>query len=218
MDNIARKGGKLPNPMKGHHESVAFEASEYLERHGIRDLMESLVAALAFVKPEDPFGFVEDCIKKIRTQTALGTSSFSERLKWDAFLPANDGSRGNSQIGIVRRTGSKIIPPIFTLKHMRSENPALGVMQKLDTLPSISTISTNAKRKSKAMKNIVFVLGPSGSGKGTQCQKLAQKYNFMYLCKLDLLNKEQSRGTSLGLEIASLMKNEQVIPTVSVWS
>lgn len=38
--------------------------------------------------------------------------------------------------------------------------------------------------------NIIFVLGGPGSGKGTQCEKLAQKYGFTHLSVEDLIQNE----------------------------
>lgn len=37
---------------------------------------------------------------------------------------------------------------------------------------------------------LIFILGPPGSGKGTQCQMLAKKFNILHLSAGDLLRKE----------------------------
>ncbi|XP_039212616.1 adenylate kinase isoenzyme 5 isoform X2 [Crotalus tigris] len=44
--------------------------------------------------------------------------------------------------------------------------------------------------------NIIFVLGGPGSGKGTQCGKLAQKYGFTHLSVEDLIQNEAASGRS----------------------
>ncbi|XP_015673702.1 adenylate kinase isoenzyme 5, partial [Protobothrops mucrosquamatus] len=44
--------------------------------------------------------------------------------------------------------------------------------------------------------NIIFVLGGPGSGKGTQCGKLAQKYGFMHVSVEDLIQNEAASGRS----------------------
>ncbi|XP_070795546.1 adenylate kinase isoenzyme 5 isoform X1 [Pituophis catenifer annectens] len=44
--------------------------------------------------------------------------------------------------------------------------------------------------------NIIFVLGGPGSGKATQCEKLAQKYGFMHLSVEDLIQNETASGRS----------------------
>src|SRR5688500_1846616 len=61
------------------------------------------------------------------------------------------------------------------------------------------------------MFNIVL-FGPPGSGKGTQSEKLIQKYGFKHLSTGDLLRKEMKEGTPLGLEAKSLMEAGQLVP------
>lgn len=44
-------------------------------------------------------------------------------------------------------------------------------------------------------KKIIFVLGPPGAGKGTQCQLLAQKHdNVLHLSVGQLLREEREKG------------------------
>ena len=48
-------------------------------------------------------------------------------------------------------------------------------------------------QKTKHFKfKIIFILGPPGSGKGTQCKVLANKYNILHLSAGDLLRKEEN--------------------------
>ena len=61
------------------------------------------------------------------------------------------------------------------------------------------------------MFNIVL-FGPPGSGKGTQSEKLIQKYGFKHLSTGDLLRKEMKEGTPLGLEAKSLIEAGQLVP------
>lgn len=58
-------------------------------------------------------------------------------------------------------------------------------------------------------KPIIFVLGGPGSGKGTQCAKIAEKYNFLHLSAGDLLRKEAEEK---GGELAEIMKQGQLVP------
>ena len=37
---------------------------------------------------------------------------------------------------------------------------------------------------------VIFVIGPPGVGKNTQCDKLVEKYDFIHLCTGDLLRAE----------------------------
>ncbi len=54
------------------------------------------------------------------------------------------------------------------------------------------------------MLNLVL-FGPPGAGKGTQSQKLIDKYNLVHLSTGDLLRSEIAAGTELGLKAKTLM-------------
>lgn len=61
------------------------------------------------------------------------------------------------------------------------------------------------------MFNIVL-FGPPGSGKGTQSEKLIEKYGFKHLSTGDLLRKEMKAGTVLGLEAKNLIEGGHLVP------
>src|ERR1700679_476833 len=61
------------------------------------------------------------------------------------------------------------------------------------------------------MLNLVL-FGPPGAGKGTQSQKLIEKYGLIHLSTGDLLRSEISQGTKLGLEAKKLMDQGILVP------
>jgi adenylate kinase len=61
------------------------------------------------------------------------------------------------------------------------------------------------------MLNLVL-FGPPGAGKGTQSQKLIEKYGLIHLSTGDLLRGEISQGTELGLEAKKLMDAGILVP------
>lgn len=61
------------------------------------------------------------------------------------------------------------------------------------------------------MLNIVL-FGPPGAGKGTQSQKLIDKYNLIHLSTGDLLRSQIAAGTELGMKAKSLMDNGLLVP------
>jgi adenylate kinase len=61
------------------------------------------------------------------------------------------------------------------------------------------------------MLNIVL-FGPPGAGKGTQSQKLIDKYNLVHLSTGDLLRNEITAGTELGLKAKQLMDQGLLVP------
>src|SRR5690606_23889996 len=61
------------------------------------------------------------------------------------------------------------------------------------------------------MLNLVL-FGPPGAGKGTQSQKLIEKYQLIHLSTGDILRNEISKGTTLGLEAKKLMDEGKLVP------
>jgi len=58
----------------------------------------------------------------------------------------------------------------------------------------------------------LILFGPPGSGKGTQSEKLIEKYKFKHLSTGDLLRSEIAQKTPLGLEAKNLMDKGQLVP------
>ena len=65
------------------------------------------------------------------------------------------------------------------------------------------------------MLNLVL-FGPPGAGKGTQSQKLIEKYGLIHLSTGDLLRSEIAQGTALGLEAKKLMDEGALVPDAVV--
>ena len=61
------------------------------------------------------------------------------------------------------------------------------------------------------MKNIVL-FGPPGAGKGTQSEKLIEKYNFTHLATGDLFRMHLSEGTELGNLAQKYMDEGHLVP------
>ncbi|WP_400192000.1 adenylate kinase [Hymenobacter sp. B81] len=65
------------------------------------------------------------------------------------------------------------------------------------------------------MLNIVL-FGPPGAGKGTQSQKLIQRYGLVHLSTGDLLRSQIAQGTELGLTAKKLMDAGELVPDAVV--
>lgn len=61
------------------------------------------------------------------------------------------------------------------------------------------------------MLNLVL-FGPPGAGKGTQSQKLIEKFGLIHLSTGDLLRNEIAEGSGLGLEAKKLMDAGILVP------
>lgn len=58
----------------------------------------------------------------------------------------------------------------------------------------------------------LILFGPPGSGKGTQSEKLVDKYGLIHLSTGNLLREEISNQTQLGMEAKKLMDKGQLVP------
>lgn len=61
------------------------------------------------------------------------------------------------------------------------------------------------------MLNIIL-FGPPGSGKGTQSEKLIEKYGLKHLSTGDILRSEIAAQTPLGIEAKAIMDKGQLVP------
>jgi len=58
----------------------------------------------------------------------------------------------------------------------------------------------------------LILFGPPGSGKGTQSEKLVDKYGLMHLSTGNLLREEIANKTPLGIEAKKFIDNGQLVP------
>jgi adenylate kinase len=61
------------------------------------------------------------------------------------------------------------------------------------------------------MKNIVL-FGPPGAGKGTQSEKLIEKYKLIHLSTGDILRAERKAGTPLGKKANENIERGELVP------
>ena len=61
------------------------------------------------------------------------------------------------------------------------------------------------------MLNIVL-FGPPGAGKGTQSEKIIEKYQLVHISTGDLFRKHTNEGTELGLLARKYMDNGDLVP------
>ena len=59
---------------------------------------------------------------------------------------------------------------------------------------------------------VIFVLGGPGSGKGTQCAKLVEKYGAAHFSAGDLLREERASGSAQGEMIENCIKEGAIVP------
>ncbi|MDT4915489.1 MAG: adenylate kinase [Pseudonocardiales bacterium] len=64
----------------------------------------------------------------------------------------------------------------------------------------------------------VLLIGPPGSGKGTQGERLADRLDVEHLAAGDLLRAEVEKGTPLGQRVAGLMSRGELVPDAVIIS
>lgn len=66
---------------------------------------------------------------------------------------------------------------------------------------------------SEEKPKVIFVLGGPGAGKGTQCSKIVQRFDFVHLSAGDLLREERAReGSEVGALIEDYIRNGKIVP------
>jgi adenylate kinase len=58
----------------------------------------------------------------------------------------------------------------------------------------------------------LILFGPPGSGKGTQSERLVEKYNLVHLSTGNLLRSEITGKTPLGMEAKHFIDKGQLVP------
>uniref|UniRef100_A0A182Q918 UMP-CMP kinase n=1 Tax=Anopheles farauti TaxID=69004 RepID=A0A182Q918_9DIPT len=115
-----------------------------------------------------------------------------------------------------------------TLHLIRRWSPALiisgkqSIIQSSCALPQYARTSCIGVRvrsfatpqyRAMGKPKVVFVLGPPGSGKGTQCEKIVKEFGYTHLSAGDLLREERNReGSEYGALIEDNIKNGRIVP------
>ena len=62
-----------------------------------------------------------------------------------------------------------------------------------------------------APPSVYFIMGGPGSGKGTQCERLVERFGLVHLSAGELLREEVRSGSELGLEISKVINQGQIV-------
>ena len=74
------------------------------------------------------------------------------------------------------------------------------------------TAETRNLKKLLNDPKIIFVLGGPASGKGTQCEKIVQDFDFCHISTGDLMRNETAKNTKLGEQIKKIQKEGKLVP------
>ncbi|XP_061695030.1 adenylate kinase isoenzyme 5 isoform X2 [Syngnathoides biaculeatus] len=191
------------------------DAKEYLARREIPQLFESLLTGLMYHRPDEPVDYLEGCLKKVRE---LGGP---DKVRWDTFvgqekkpLPPLNG--GQSRRSLFRN----VMPDSPNFPYRRYERlPPISQF----SIESDSDLSETAELieeyevfdPSRPRPKVILVIGGPGSGKGTQCLKIAERYGFQYVSVGELLRKKMIHNATSNRKwslIAKIITNGELAP------
>jgi adenylate kinase len=58
----------------------------------------------------------------------------------------------------------------------------------------------------------ILLLGPQGSGKGTQAKRIAEEYGLTHIATGDMLRRAIAAGTPLGEQVQPILESGQLVP------
>ncbi|KAI3374700.1 hypothetical protein L3Q82_021271, partial [Scortum barcoo] len=200
------------------------DAKEYLARREIPQLFEvrrgvrfvgSLLTGLMYYRPDDPIDYLEGCLKKVRE---LGGT---DKVRWDTFVGQEKKSLPPLNGGQSRRSLFRNVLP---------DSPNFPY-RRYDRLPPISQFSIESDSDlsetaelieeyevfdpSRPRPKVILVIGGPGSGKGTQCLKIAERYGFQYVSVGELLRKKMIHNATSNRKwslIAKIITNGELAP------
>ncbi|KAI8854164.1 adenylate kinase-domain-containing protein [Chytridium lagenaria] len=200
---------------------------------------QSIMTGLTYTQPDDPLAFIEDCVQRLKKGEVLAGKS---RIQWDHFIPPLAKEATSKRRESHRRIGYggkkhhnvsavPILPPVKGAFIMPDAKPLLKSnsigksnasqgLQQREPLPALAKAVATSSAAEPPIPvapelnhpNIIFVLGGPGSGKGTQCARLAEEFNFAHLSTGDLLRAELEKGSEIGKQCGELMKEGKIVP------
>ncbi|XP_071947368.1 adenylate kinase isoenzyme 5-like isoform X2 [Antedon mediterranea] len=120
----------------------------------------------------------------------------------------------------------KTLPDTEVVEDIIEKTEACNTGENDKTLPDTEDKQQNdnkeglseEKSAASALKDVkvIFVIGGPGSGKGTQCTKIIEKYGFTHISTGDLLRAEVNSGSVRGKQLTEIMEKGELVPQETV--
>merc|ERR1740121_3027948 len=72
---------------------------------------------------------------------------------------------------------------------------------------------STSNAESVGSAKIVVITGPPAAGKGTQCEKIKERFGFVHIATGDILRDHVKRGTELGRKAQPFMDAGKLVPS-----
>uniref|UniRef100_A0A8C7E7P9 Adenylate kinase isoenzyme 1 n=1 Tax=Naja naja TaxID=35670 RepID=A0A8C7E7P9_NAJNA len=148
-----------------------------------------MLTGLMYHRPEDPIGYLEGCLKKVRAMGGL------EKLQWDTFLSQEDvqPTAGGLNKNAIFQPGPAS-PPFSSHQDGSLVQSQFSIESDSDMTESRGLIQEyDAFDPGRPRPKIVFVMGGPGSGKGTQSQRMASHFGFVCVSVGEILRTQMLR-------------------------
>lgn len=86
----------------------------------------------------------------------------------------------------------------------------LGVCAVITAMGTIAYLALD--RAHEEERRVIVLLGPPGSGKGTQAKRVTTKLDIPHISTGDLFRENLSKGTELGKKVKSYMESGNLVP------
>ncbi|GER33669.1 adenylate kinase family protein [Striga asiatica] len=108
-------------------------------------------------------------------------------------------------------------PPSISSSSLYSSSPLLRTSQYRHASAHGGTKTKPTRKVLKVLSAQsgpmkVMISGAPASGKGTQCEKIAEKFGFVHISTGDILRAEVSAGTEIGNKAKEYMDNGRLVP------
>lgn len=143
----------------------------------------------------------------------LGLGVSDEEVTKRLINRGKDSNRSDDQVDIIKHRldeyYDKTTPVADFYMEKKKYFPIDGVGEIRDISKRLDDV-VNSKLK-EAWQNII-VFGRPGAGKGRQAERLAKKYDFVFIATADMLREEIAKGTATGREAEKFMEAGQLVP------
>ncbi|GAV64867.1 ADK domain-containing protein [Cephalotus follicularis] len=108
-----------------------------------------------------------------------------------------------------------LLSPLISASRSSAVNQAACKLMICDSFTSVAPTPATGGMFLEKQKSpfITFVLGGPGSGKGTQCAKIAKTFGFMHISAGDLLRREIASNSKYGTMILNTIREGKIVPS-----